>query len=259
MKKRETAILGCHCTATKGTARLNLLSVALCALLAAGCSSTPAPSDRDSESAGQPAPTTAERAAARRSNAPGSPTPVQPEPGPGRTSNVEALRLQLIAMAGNDQEIRGQIFSKPVAQITRQERDQLEALDKANSARLREIIDTHGWPGKSLVGREAADAAFLILQHANLELQKKALPLVEQAYRSGEAQGQDLALLTDRVRVGQGKPQLYGTQVLISSDGQLTIEPIEDEPRLNERRAQLGLPSHEEYLSTLKQAYKTRN
>ncbi len=223
--------------------------------MGAACS-TPPPAPPKEIQAAEPTP--AERAAARRSTAPGgdSATRQRPEPGPGRTDSVEALRLQLVAMAGNDQEIRSQIFSKPVNEITPQERDQLAALDRANAARLGEILVAHGWPGKSLVGEQASDAAFLIVQHADADLQRRALPLLEQAYQSGEATGQQLAKLTDRVRLNQGKPQLYGTQVVFSSDGEMTVEPIEDESRLDERRAKLGLSPHAEYLKSLAQAYR---
>ncbi|XZE37267.1 DUF6624 domain-containing protein [Pirellulaceae bacterium SH501] len=38
------------------------------------------------------------------------------------------------------------------------------------------------------------------------------LPLVEKSFQAGELSGQSFALLTDRINVRQGKPQLFGTQ-----------------------------------------------
>ena len=51
--------------------------------------------------------------------------------------------------------------------------------DAINVTRLREIISKYGWPGRSMVGRDGATAAFLILQHADHETQVEYLPLVK--------------------------------------------------------------------------------
>ncbi len=218
------------------------------------CSDKPEPAPSPAPSATSPA----ERAAAKRSSTPTSAATAGEAPNPNRVQSVEALRLQLLAMAGNDQEIRNAIFSKPVSQITKQEGEQLEALDKANTARMMEILDERGWPGKSLVGAEAANGAFLIVQHGSPELQKKALPMLERAYKAGEATGEQLAMVTDRVRLNAGQPQLYGTRAKIENDI-LTLEPIEDEANVDKRRAALGLPPMKEYVEELKKMYKVKN
>src|SRR5205085_1172028 len=71
-----------------------------------------------------------------------------------------------------------------------------------------------GWPGKSLVGVDGANAAWLLVQHADQgrAFQKRCLPLLEAAVKKGEATGVQLAYLSDRVRVGAGEKQVYGTQ-----------------------------------------------
>jgi hypothetical protein len=57
----------------------------------------------------------------------------------------------------------------------------------------------------------------------------------------------DLALITDRVRVRQGLPQLYGSQ-FNGVDGRWIADPIEDVERLDERRASMGLPPMADYV-----------
>src|SRR2546422_2708299 len=42
----------------------------------------------------------------------------------------------------------------------------VEALHQRHATRLAALIDAHGWPGRSRVGEEGAQAAWLILQHA---------------------------------------------------------------------------------------------
>jgi hypothetical protein len=116
-----------------------------------------------------------------------------------------------------------------------------------HTARIREILATHGWPGISRVGPEAANAAFLLVQHtADNALQAEALGLM-QAAPPGEVSLPDLALLTDRVRVRQGLPQLYGSQ-FSAVDGRWIADPIDDIAHLDERRASMGLPPMADYV-----------
>jgi hypothetical protein len=81
---------------------------------------------------------------------------------------------------------------------------------------------------------------------------------MQKAFNTGEARGQDLALLTDRVRLYEGKPQLYGTQVK-NVNGKFIFAPIEDEPNVDKRRALYGLPPLSEYLETLNEFYRMKN
>jgi Family of unknown function (DUF6624) len=84
------------------------------------------------------------------------------------------------------------------------------------------------------------------------------LPLVEAAYRQKKLQGQDYALLLDRVLVAEGKPQIYGTQAKNFDQwkgGEPVFDPIEDEANVDKRRAEVGLFPMAEYRRLLKQWY----
>lgn len=117
-----------------------------------------------------------------------------------------------------------------------------EALDRDNVERVLSLVEQHGWPRISDVGEEAALAAFLVIQHADLSVQERFLPVIESLHRESEAKPVWVALLTDRIRVRSGKPQLYGTQFRLNENsGKTERFPIEDEARVNERRAALGL------------------
>jgi hypothetical protein len=123
-----------------------------------------------------------------------------------------------------------------------------QRVDDENLARLEEIVAEHGWPNRSMVGRQGAAAAFLVVQHAPLEAQERYLPMVEAAVAAEEAQAADLALLTDRVLMRKGKPQRYGSQLLRNPQtGVLEFYPIEDAANVNARRATVGLEPIEEY------------
>jgi hypothetical protein len=72
-------------------------------------------------------------------------------------------------------------------------------------------------------------------------LQRRVLALLAAAVAAGEATPRQLAYLTDRVRMHEGRQQLYGTQMFGSGDGELVPWPIEDEEHVEERRAAAGL------------------
>ena len=133
----------------------------------------------------------------------------------------------------------------------------MNLLDQKHTRRLQEIVTRHGWPGKSLVGGDGAHAAWLLVQHAthDVPFMAQCLGLMGEAVRRGEASAKDWALLTDRVRVKQGQPQLYGNSFTLSVDGKLTADPIEDAANLDARRKSIGLPPFAEYERKLREAY----
>ena len=164
------------------------------------------------------------------------------------------LRDELLRMAKEDQEIRDRASRARYADAAINAR--WAEVDRKNTARLKAIVAERGWPGKGLVGPDGAQAAWLLVQHADRDrdFQRRCLTLLEQAVKAGEASGVHLAYLTDRVRVGDGRPQLYGTQFL-TIDGREELQPIEDQAHVDERRKAVGLPPLAEYV----EAHRKRN
>ncbi|MFW5417771.1 hypothetical protein J0910_14260 [Nocardiopsis sp. CNT-189] len=131
---------------------------------------------------------------------------------------------------------------------TAQEWERIAApVDRENRAWVRGVIDRLGWPGRSLVGTGGAEAAWLLVQHCELETQERCLPLLEAAVAAGEAEPWHLAYLEDRVRCRRGLPQRYGTQYISEGGGPPRLQPVEDPDRLDERRAAAGLGPHAEH------------
>src|SRR6266581_2580957 len=103
----------------------------------------------------------------------------------------QSLRSELLKMQKDDQKYRGEVDKIRQMSWTADDKqkrvsalmEKQERLDKRNIKRLVEIIDKYGWPGRSLVGREASLTAFLIIQHADLEGQKKYFPMLKEAVR----------------------------------------------------------------------------
>ncbi len=132
----------------------------------------------------------------------------------------------------------------------------MAGIDSANTTWLKAVVARRGWPGRSLVGTEASNAAFLIVQHAvhDSAFQAQALSLMERGVPTGEVRGADVAMLADRVAVHRGEPQRYGTQAKLLN-GRLVIDPIADSAHVDERRAALGMPPLAEYLRLLDSMY----
>jgi vesicle coat complex subunit len=160
---------------------------------------------------------------------------------------TNTLAAELLAMAKTDRAMRD----------TYQTTDVWDgSVDEANTARLREIIEKQGWPTKTLVGTEAASAAWLIAQHADKEpaFQEKCLELMKQLPEN-EVTLWSIAFLEDRIRVNTNRPQLYGTQ-FGARNGSFGPLPIEDEAHLEERRIAMGLDSFEEYSREMHEMYE---
>ncbi len=135
----------------------------------------------------------------------------------------------------------------------------MQEIDARNTAWMKEVVDKHGWPGKSLVGKDGAMKAWLLVQHADQDhaFQKRCLPLLAEAVKKGQATGQHLAYLTDRVKVADKEKQVYGTQ-FHEVGGKLESYPIEDEANVDQRRREVGLPPLAEYRKLIEKMYKPK-
>lgn len=122
--------------------------------------------------------------------------------------------------------------------------DQAIASDRANTARMREIVEEYGWPTYDRVGRGPSNNAWLIVQHAdrNPLFQAKCLPLLKEAVDAGQANSSNYAYLYDRVRVSRGEKQLYATQSWTNNGlNKGSYYPIGDESNVQKRREEMSV------------------
>jgi hypothetical protein len=171
----------------------------------------------------------------------------------GRAPLPDGVREELTRMGAEDQAARQGMTVESV-QDTAFARALVRG-DSARSLRLREIVSRHGWPVAATAGAEAARAAFLVLQHSPLDdFQQAMLPTLDSLARDGAMPRNYVAMLVDRMLVGRGLPQRYGTQFKME-DGRLLLHPVEDEPGLEERRREMGLPPVADYVRLLEDMY----
>ncbi|MBD1852989.1 hypothetical protein H6F87_23890 [Cyanobacteria bacterium FACHB-502] len=150
------------------------------------------------------------------------------------------LADELVQMGERDQEMRNS--QKWDAEV-----------DICNTQRLKQIIREIGWPSISKVGREAANYAWLLAQHADHDVafQRDCLHLMQQSMNDVDAT--TVAYLEDRVRVNEGRPQLYGTQYYEDEQGVFGPKPIEQPDEVDERRKAVGLEPLAQYDRAMRQ------
>lgn len=117
------------------------------------------------------------------------------------------------------------------------------AVDSDNLSWLKAVVKRQGFPTAEQVGGSGVDDAWMLVQHADSDpiFQAQVLDMLKPRLASGGVRKKDFALLVDRVRRAQGKPQIYGSQFTPDKLGRLMPEPIEDMPHVDQRRAAMNL------------------
>ena len=167
-----------------------------------------------------------------------------------------AIRAELLAMEKADQDARGKCTSGPVNRQMGCFIDVAQKIDEPHGKRLLEIFNLIGLPDTAKVGREGFSAFMILLQHVpGVELREKCLRSITKAFENKELPPMAFAAFVDRLKVNQGKEQVYGTNFDFK-DGKMVMSPTEDRKNLARRRAEIGLPALDEYLRELKQLYR---
>jgi hypothetical protein len=153
----------------------------------------------------------------------------------------ESLEKALLDMEARDQALRAELTA--AGALNESYHPRLEELHRVNASRLRQIIAVFGWPGVTLVGDQGAKAAWRIALHSITEpaFMRQCRDLIDRASEAKDAPRWQFAIIDDRIRVYEGLPQRYGTQLRTGPNG-LEPHPIENEGRVNSMRMQAGLP-----------------
>ena len=157
-----------------------------------------------------------------------------------------SLKNHLEEMLERDQAYRTQWILSRQLHHEETQRDialrlRADSIDSLNQVEIRQILKEHGFPKKTEVGTSACEAAWIIIQHAPLDVQKEYLPMLEKAATEGNIQAALVAALHDRIDVREGRPQKYGTQR--NGNG---LCPLLNEKMVNQWRKEVGLPPLDE-------------
>ena len=171
----------------------------------------------------------------------------------------KAIADKIIALKNADLELRDQLIQN--GQLGAGYHEEMKALHDQNAAQLDKIIDKIGYPTIEKVGTEANEAAWLIIQHAigQPDFMRKCAQLLKQAVSQNEAQPINLAYLTDRIAVFEGRPQFYGTQFDWDTNGVISPQAYDDLIKVNQRRKAIGLNTLEEQTEVIRKRTQNEN
>ncbi|HEY6293099.1 MAG TPA: DUF6624 domain-containing protein [Terriglobia bacterium] len=154
----------------------------------------------------------------------------------------EELHRQLLEMQAEDVRVRQELLES--GELGGSYVPRMEAVHVRNAARLRELIAAHGWPGEDIAGKDGAEAAWFIVQHAigEPEFQREMLRLLRARGNAKRVPLWHAAYLEDRIAMHEGRPQRYGTQWMDDPlDGRTRPWKLAEPDRVNELRAGVGL------------------
>lgn len=173
-----------------------------------------------------------------------------------------ALIEQLDFLVKKDQKWRGllrQANNNEIQSISVTEASEMILkIDSSNYHLLQEVVNKHGFLDYDLVGKKGSHQFWLLMQHqdAHPEFQKKVLALMKLATEKNKASRIDYAYLIDRVKVNQGEPQIFGTQMKLNKDSSsFEPKPIIEPEKLNERRKEVYLQPIEKYIEVMNKRY----
>ncbi|TXD35992.1 hypothetical protein FRC98_15080 [Lujinxingia vulgaris] len=166
------------------------------------------------------------------------------------SGRIEDRAARLLALAAADHKTREDLLKR--GELFEGYHAEMRAVHEANARELEAMIDAGGWPRTSEVGEDAARAAFLVANHAiSLPgLQRKALRLLE-ALDGEDARALEVAVLGDRVRFNEGRPQRYGAIIDWDAEGTLGPGLLEDADEVEARRARVGMEPLSEVVARL--------
>lgn len=164
------------------------------------------------------------------------------------------LQTELLAILEEDQKYRIQMneTQKKFGPDSKEMQDLWKIttqIDSVNLLKVKKILDEKGWVGRDKVGAQANSALFLVIQHADLETQKRYLPMMKDAVTKGNASPGSLALLIDRIEIREGRKQVYGSQIGTHPNNKtMYVLPLTDPDNVDKRRAGVGLGPISDYI-----------
>ena len=128
---------------------------------------------------------------------------------------------------------------------------EMQKVHLKNAIALDKIVSEYGWTGISLVGLQGCQTAWLIAQHSicTPDLQRKFLEAMTEAAAKEDVPKRQVAMLADRIRFNEGRPQIYGTVLDWDKNGVSGCE-IEDIDRVDLLRKEVGLPTLQEFIES---------
>lgn len=147
------------------------------------------------------------------------------------------IEIQLDSIYLEDQFFRSKVDS--IGNIYGFESKQVDSIfsiinekDNLNLKKVIQIIEKYGWLGADKIGKNGNLTLFLVIQHSDIEIQEKYYSMIKEAANKGNIDLADFALFEDRFEMYHNRPQIYGSQILMTGK-KYSIYNIFDEKNVN--------------------------
>lgn len=118
-----------------------------------------------------------------------------------------------------------------------------------NEKKVRALLDTYGWPDKSIVGEQGHRTLCNVIQHAENDIRIQYLPMMRAAVQDKGLHPRFLVRAEDRIATERGDLQIYGGQMKYYPETQsFNVWPVYDPANIDKRRAEIGLGPIAEHL-----------
>ena len=166
------------------------------------------------------------------------------------------LRRRLQMIMKTDQEVRIVFLAahnrQPHDSIAEAEAlHEMQRVDKLNQEQICKILDSRGFVGSDKVGN-AVGTFWAVIQHSDINIQKKYLPLFREAAQRGDIAKESVAMMEDRINMFEGKPQRYGSQIEEDEFGNSRLYQLLDESKVDEWRSEMGMEPLKDYLRKMR-------
>lgn len=166
------------------------------------------------------------------------------------------LRRRLQMIMKTDQEVRVAFLAahnrQPHDSIAEAEAlHEMQRVDKLNQEQICKILDSRGFVGSDKVG-DAVGTFWAVIQHSDVNIQKKYLPLFQEAAQKGDIAKEGVAMMEDRINMFEGRPQRYGSQIEEDEHGNPRLYKLLDESKVDEWRSEMGMEPLKDYLRKMR-------
>ncbi|PCE65826.1 DUF6624 domain-containing protein [Sediminicola luteus] len=113
-----------------------------------------------------------------------------------------------------------------------------------NEKKILALLDASGWPEKAVIKTQGNWTIANVLQHSDLEVRLKYLPLMKQAVLDGQLEARFLVRAQDRIATDRGELQIYGGQMKYYPETKsFNLWPVFEPENIDARRTEIGLDS----------------
>ncbi len=172
--------------------------------------------------------------------------------------DTDSLKMLLEEVYANDQEIRQRYMqvrnSQGQGPALNKLNTEMMQVDSLNLSIVENFLSCYGFPSSGQFGENAPKSIFYVVQHSPLETQLKHYDMLKKAMQSGDVPGRAFAMFEDRVRMGLGQAQMYGTQISCKRVGDempCSLHELALPEVVDSLRAAIGLGPLAEYLDKM--------